>query len=157
MLELIRPAMLLTVRLGLFLSAMLWFSGQYWRGAVQVPVGTWRLSAAFGKTTQGISAIRLPASWRFTLSGHSDDSELNEWLPDSRVQRFNEMIAFAYAHQQSYEVVRVPGLTVWAGAHPALLIRHWLVVSVFVLLNGLAWRMRRAKQATGTGSAIPQR
>lgn len=124
--ELIRPTLFMIVRLGLFLAVVTWGAGQTWQGfGLAYPI-----AAAIDKTGVGIAITAENQGWRIVKDRHTP-SVLNflggVGLPSD--------VSFLSLHVTAF---------LSGSGRVCFAIRHWFIVTIFVLFNGvLIWVYRK--------------
>ena len=129
--ELIRPALFLVARLGLFLAIVAWVAGQFslmsnYIGVIQIGTGPQNFVIAqwnpvlLDRIPQPKLDYRPTDDW--DVLGMITYKTIAEFIPGVRL-------------------CRSPGRSV---IHNAIIVRHWLVVTIFGLFNGvLMWVYRK--------------
>lgn len=151
--ELIKPGLFWAVRIGLFLSVVVWIVSQWWsctlliRG-VRAELISYGLTLSYRPPLDAWDLVTATSKgrWKFTVGGSNGEWLFNNWLFGYDVELLPVYSPFVN-HENPYRW-GVPGLTTaHAYGNRIVAFSYWFLVATFALFYGLLkWVYRKREE-----------
>lgn len=131
--------------MGLFFAIVAWVVGQWWSASVSIPIADWTLSANMSSVAGHACLQHRRSMLSATLRRYGEPPKYRVRMSQRTVEWARRMMADVKANRKKDEVLKGAGCVVWYGKSPAIQIRHWLIVTIFVLFNVVLMFIYRKK------------